>query len=131
MLPVSGAEQLKISDAHENPAHDLGQRRVFEIGDPGAMIPGQEQIPEPFAAGATFQFFQDGRSVMPMPVLHLLRVERFDRIDVPVHEGRQPRLQLGGPRTVLEIHCPGLSLSGEPDRLSGCAALDGRLALTG
>ena len=69
------------------------------------MIPGQEQIPESFAAGATFQLLQDRRPMMTMPVLDLLLIESFHRIDVPVHEDRQPSLQLDGPGTVLEIHC--------------------------
>ena len=51
------------------------------------MIPGQEQIPEALAAGPAFQFLQDRRPVMAVPVLNLLLVEPFDRIDVPVHEG--------------------------------------------
>ena len=109
MLPVSGAEQLKISDAHEHPPHDLGQRRVFEIADARAMIAGQKQVPEPLGAGAAFQVFQYRRRTVAMPALDLLPIEGFDGVDVPGHESRQPPLQFDRPGTVLKIHFRGLS----------------------
>ena len=47
MLPVSGAEQLNTSGADLRAAHDLAQRRVFEVGQPGAVLRlGQEQVPQ-------------------------------------------------------------------------------------
>ena len=33
MLPVSGAEQLKHSDAQPTLAHLLGAQRIFEVGE--------------------------------------------------------------------------------------------------
>ena len=38
MLPVSGAEQLKTSGAIGDAAHDLAQRRVFEVGESGTEL---------------------------------------------------------------------------------------------
>jgi hypothetical protein len=49
---------------------------------------------------------------MAMPVLDLLLIEVFDRIDVSVHESLQSPLQFDRSRTVLKIHRPGLSLLG-------------------
>ena len=112
MLPVSGAEQLKISDAHEIRPMISAQRRVFQIGDAGAMIAGQEQVPEPLGAGETFQLLQDRRPMVAMPVLDLLLIESFNGMDVPLHEDRQSSLQLDRPRTVLKIHRPGLPFFG-------------------
>ena len=76
------------------------------------MIAGQEQVPEPLGAGETFQLLQDRRPMVAMPVLDLLLIESFHGIDVPLHEDRQPSLQLDRPRTVLKIHRRRLPLLG-------------------
>ena len=50
MLPVSGALQLNTSGRPHHPAHDLGERRVLEVGELPAVLMRVEQVPEPGCA---------------------------------------------------------------------------------
>ena len=46
---------------HGGAAHDFAQRRVFEVGEAGAMFAlGQEEIPETGGAGHRLQLLDDG-----------------------------------------------------------------------
>ena len=63
MLPVSGAEQLKTSEREVHAAHDLGERRVLEVGEAGAVLAlGQEEVPEPGGLGLLLQLLDDAAS---------------------------------------------------------------------
>jgi len=100
MFPVSGAEQLKTSGAH-----DLAERRVFEVGETGTDFGlRQEQIPQSLLACALLQILDDlGR--LPTIALCNLGVEHFlVGIDVLLHERRQTGLELLDFFRVGEFH---------------------------
>ena len=71
MLPVSGALQLKTSGAIAGAAHQLGQRRVVDVGQPLAavgaeprgVLPGvllrQEEVPQPLRPGLGLELLED------------------------------------------------------------------------
>jgi len=97
------------------PTHDLGQRRVFLVGEAGAGVTGcggtvdrQKQVPQP---GGLCQGFEclDGLQGCPAPAgqgvgLELLAVGGFCRVDVLVHELLQLGLQFLGLGRIGEIH---------------------------
>ncbi len=107
MLPVSGAEQLKTSEAQPDPAHDLGQGRVLQVGQPGAVLGvGQEEVPEALGAGPPLQLVDNlGEVVRVAGGGGLLLGQSLVGVDVAVHEGEQSIAQgvdLGG---VSEVQC--------------------------
>ena len=62
MLPVSGAEQLVASCDSGELAHELAQRRVLEVGQPGAELGvGEEQVPEAAVARLGLELLHDRR----------------------------------------------------------------------
>ena len=83
MLPVSGALQLHASDASLAAAHDLGQRRVLEIGQPGPHSGcGMEEIPQATPARLGLEFLDDRRvEVRVAGVAHLLVVHGLRRAE--------------------------------------------------
>ena len=110
MLPVSGAEQLNTSEAQCDPPHDLAQRRILEVGQPGAVLQlGQEQVPQLLGAGLLLQFLENSGWLPAAAGIELLLVALLVGIDVPVHEGGELLLQRHDLGRVLEIHgCPPL-----------------------
>ena len=72
-------------------AHDLAERRVFEIGEAGAAVAlGQEQVPEAALARLGLELFQDGRHRPAVGGgVELLLERRLVGIDELVHEVRQ------------------------------------------
>ena len=97
MLPVSGAEQLNTSGANDDAAHDLAQRRVFEIRKPCTPVRfGQEKVPEPGAPGLGFQFLHQLHGLPAIALGDLPSEAGLVRIDVGLHEAGQPLNQGGG-----------------------------------
>src|SRR4029077_13541235 len=85
--------------------HHLAQRRVVEVAQarPVARV-GQEQVPQPGGTRLRLQFLQQ-RRLLPVISLLQLRVEALlIRVDVLVHEGRQPTTVLATAPTEFEIH---------------------------
>ena len=73
MLPVSGAEQLKTSAAKNTAPHDLAERRVLQVGEPGpALALGQEQVPQALGAGLALQLLDEGDGLPAIPLVHLV-----------------------------------------------------------
>ena len=105
MLPVSGAEQLNTSGAMVRAAHDLAQRRVFQIREPGAVLAlRQEQIPQARRARLGLQLFDDSGGLPAVIRIEFVRVALFVRINVLVHEGLQPFLERFDFVGKFEIH---------------------------
>ena len=72
-------------------AHDLAERRVLEVGQPGAVFAlGQEQVPQPRGARLRLQLFDDRRRLPAIAVVDLAMKHRLVRIDVFVHERGEP-----------------------------------------
>jgi len=105
---VAGVGRGAIEDFRrpKHAAHDLRQRRVFEIGQPPARFRmRQEQIPEAQSLGFRLEVL-DKRQRFP-PVLgdlELLPVEVFTRIDVLLHERPQAIPQLSNFRRKFKAH---------------------------
>ena len=97
MLPVSGAEQLKTSEAKLHAAHLFGAERVFEIGQAGAVELAvvvlrerrQEQVPQALGLGLRLQLLDDRHDLPAILAggVHLLVVSVDRGIDMLVHEG--------------------------------------------
>jgi len=95
MLPVSGAEQLNTSDAEAHAAHDLGQRRVFHVGEASAvefcivmLARRHEEVPQTFLLRQRLEVVHDLRRD-PTVAFRVLFLERLDvRVDMLVHEVR-------------------------------------------
>jgi hypothetical protein len=97
-------------------AHDLGQRRVFLVGQARALVAGgvggvdrQEQVPQAGGARLGLELL-DHRQRAPALAgvrvgLQLLLVGLLVGIDVVVHEALHARLQVPGLGGVFEIHC--------------------------
>ena len=78
-------------------AHDLGQRRVFQVAQAIAVIAlGQEQVPQVLSLGLLLEFFQNGRNLPPVALaVELLGICFFVGVDVIVHEAVDFLAQLG------------------------------------
>ena len=87
-------------------AHDLGQRRVFEIRQAVAVLAfGQEQVPQPRGFGLVLQLFEDGRNLPAVrPGGELLLERPFVGIYVVVHEPADLGPQVFHFRRKIEIH---------------------------
>ena len=83
MFPVSGAEQLVASCDSGDWTHELAQRRVLQVGEPGAVLAlGEEQVPQAAGARLRLQLLHHRRvEVRIAGRRHLLRVHRLGRID--------------------------------------------------
>ena len=71
-----------------HPAHDLGERCVFEVGQPGAALAvGQEQVPQPLVLGLLLQLLHDRHRLPAVGRAgELAVVGGLVGIDVLVHE---------------------------------------------
>lgn len=88
-LHVSGVGRRAIEQLGREmrPPHDLAQRRVFKVGQAGAVLAlGQEQVPETRLPGFGLQFLDDRENLPGPQILGLLIELVFVRIDVAVHE---------------------------------------------
>jgi hypothetical protein len=74
-------------------AHDLGERGIFKIGQPGTPLRVRvKQVPQTPLTRLTFEILYDLRVVMRVPRLaHLSVIHRFGRIHVRLHEVQQLR----------------------------------------
>ena len=116
MLPVSGAEQLKASGARCERPMISHKRRVFEVGEAGAVLGmRQEQIPEILGSRLALQLLHDRGGLPRIAVaavsLHLFLEARLRRIDVRLHERGQLLLQVPHLVAVREIHAYPLNRS--------------------
>ena len=88
-LHVAGVGRRAVENfrGHGGASHDLAQRSVLQIGEPGAELAlRQEQIPQPGRARLGFQLF-DYRDRLPaVRTGGVLVIARLIRIDVPIHE---------------------------------------------
>ena len=109
MLPVSGAEQLKISDAQNTrpmiSASGAYSRLVSRVPGSSSRETGQEQVPEPLGARRGLERLdhrrrEDARLDLVLPGADL-------RHDPLLHEPPEPGAQLLDLRRIGEIHrCP-------------------------
>ena len=109
MLPVSGALQLHASGAMGAAAHDLGQRRVLDVRQPGAVLRvGMEEVPQPAAARLRLELLHDRRiGVRVAGRAELLLEHRLGGIDALVHERVQALGEVLAALGGLEVH-PGI-----------------------
>ena len=105
MLPVSGAEQLNTSGAIGDAAHDLAQRRVFEVGQAGAvLVSGRNRFHSPAARALGFSSSMIGTRLPAVACGDLLVVELLVGIDVLVHERRELLLKFLDLWGMREVH---------------------------
>ena len=88
------------------PTCDLGERGVLENTETGSKLGiGEEEIPQPAAAGLGLQLLDHSRVMMGVAgLLHLPLVHVLSRVDRLVHECQQTRPQLLDPLAVGELH---------------------------
>ena len=87
-------------------AHDLGQRGVFQVGQPGAEVAfRQEQVPQPGGARLGLQLLDD-RHRLPAVRRHgdLVVVGVLVRVDMVVEEGQQAGAELLDLFGIGEVH---------------------------
>jgi hypothetical protein len=74
--------------------HDFTERRIFEIGQTGAVVAfRKKQIPKSLRPGFGLEFF-DNRIDLPRAEFFGLVVKAlFVRVDVPFHERLDPPLE--------------------------------------
>ena len=109
-------------------AHDLAERGVLEVGEPGAVLRvGQEEVPEAERLRLALELFQHLRLVVRVArALDLLLRDRLGGIDELVHEALDLRLQqlhlVGG----FEVHVwlPGSGVVGVQGRTLTLTAPD-------
>ena len=91
MLPVSGAEQFRTSEANVDLAELLGDRGVVEVGELRARRVRsevrEEEVPQSALAGSSLQLVQQRRVAIVTQLVGLLLELRLVRVDVLVHEG--------------------------------------------
>ncbi len=79
---------------HGGTAHNLAQRRVFQICESGSILAArQEKIPETRGARLGLQRFDDARRFPAVVWIQFLVVPVFVGIDVLIHEALQPLLE--------------------------------------
>src|SRR3546814_850987 len=110
---VAGIGRIAIEDfrRQEALAHLLGQWRVFDMGEAGAMLRvRQEQIPQAGIARLRLQHLDLRRHLPLRPVpatvrRHLLAQQGlFDRLDMVVHESTDALDQILCARAVGKVH---------------------------
>ena len=87
-------------------AHDLAERRVFEVGQAGAVLAlRQEQVPQPRGARLRLSAPRRSRVGCQRSPSAICRWKvGFVRIDVLVHERGEPALEIAAPSDSLEHH---------------------------
>ena len=96
-LHVAGVRRRAVEHlgADDRPAGQLGERRVLQVGQPGAPVAVRhEEVPQPLGAGLLLQLRHHRRQRVRVGGLGELPVVHGSAgIDVLVHEGPQPVLQ--------------------------------------
>ncbi len=99
-------------------AHELAQRRVVEVGQPGAeSVVRKEEVPQTTLAGFELEVLHDRRVEVGIARLaHLRVVDVGCRVDAGVDELLQRRAQLDCLGAELEVHMcsSGRSIDGDP-----------------
>ena len=117
-LHVAGVRRRAVEDfgRPRHAPHDLAQRRVLGVGQPGA-VPGlgQEQVPQRRGFRLGLELFDHLRRLPAIALRHLRIEARLVRIDVIVHELLQPCPQCLHFRRIVEVHVV-------PSVLGQCAA---------
>src|SRR5262249_2038957 len=107
-LHVAGVGRRAIEDLRreDDPSHDLAERRVLEVREPGpALALRQEEVPEPGRLGLGLERLHAGRrhpavrGLLDVPV-----VVALDRVDVLLHEGEEALAEIAGARARLGDH---------------------------
>ena len=87
------------------PAHQLAQRGVLEVGEPGAVLAlGQEEIPQPLRLRLRLQRLHDRHRLPPVSLGHLPCRDRLGGKDVLVHEAAHVCVDIAGAFARLEDH---------------------------
>ena len=120
MLPVSGAWQLIASGAMTGDQPDTSATGgVLEVGQPGDA--GQEQVPQPAAAGLGLQLLDDRRQLPLRPACRAARrgtPRRRPRPGAPlVEEGAHALGVVGGHGAGCEVHASQLNHNGRSARV--------------
>src|SRR5262249_18789755 len=80
-------------------SHDLAQRRVLEVGEPGAPLAiGEEEVPQTLLASPNLQLLDERSGLPPVTLSQFPGVTVLVRVNVLIHEGgqsRQERSDLG------------------------------------
>ena len=112
-------------------AHQLGARRIFEVGQSGAVkspsscVGGRrhEEIPQAFGFGLGLQLFED-RDDLPALTFMVLTVVGFDRrIDMGFHESDNPVAPELLPLRYRKIHDLSLPDVARPYQRAGNSAM--------
>ena len=88
-------------------AGDLGQRRVLQVGQPGAVLVDrrQEEVPQAALARLRLELLDDRRGAPPViGLLDLLAEARLRGVHALVHEREQPLAQLQRRGVEGEVH---------------------------
>ena len=92
MLPVSGAEQLNTSGANAGDRPMISQSGAYStfVRPAPYSLAGQKQIPQTRGCAPLLQLLDDGRRLPAIALGDLPLKQRLVRIDVLVHERRDP-----------------------------------------
>ena len=104
---VTGVRRAAVEDFRREmrPPHDLAQGCIFEIAEARAVIAlGQEQVPQALRLRERLQLLDDRIDLPGAEFLRLAIMPFLVRIDVRVHEGEQPALQIDDPVGFFEDH---------------------------
>ncbi len=106
MLPVSGRGAVRRDRAEFGAsAKDLAQRRVLQVGQACAALPGQEQVPQPADPGLGLELLDDRRRRPALGVCgELVGEHRLRGVHALVHELPESRQQVGCRPVECEIH---------------------------
>ncbi len=89
----------------DDAAHDLAQRRIFEVREAGAARGiRQKKVPEPRGARLRLELVDDAGRAPAVALGDLVEEHLLVRVDVFVHERREAREQSLRARVVLEVH---------------------------
>ena len=96
MFPVSGAEQLKISGANGSARPMISQSGAYSVLVSPApySLAGRNRFQSPAARAFALSSSTSGIGCQRSPCVDLFAEALLVRIDVRVHEGGQPRLQI-------------------------------------
>ena len=106
MLPGVRGRAVEGLRPDDRPAGQLHQRRVLQVGQPGAPgAVGHEEVPQAELARRRLQVAHHLRLLVRVGGRGDLGVvDRLGGVDVLVHEHLQAGLQVTGPRGGLEVH---------------------------
>ncbi len=102
-----GRRAIERLGSEQGTSHDFAQRRIFEVGQSGAVLRmGQEQIPESGGLALDLDLLDDRGHFHRPDFLGFAEKALLVRINVLVHEGEQALLKIFYFLRVFEIHVP-------------------------